>query len=255
MILGLEFPPIENLVEWPAIFFEDTFYEFNKIALIGVIAVVATSIIFVVGGRKGAMVPKGMQLLAETSLDFVKDGIVMETIGKDGMRYVPYLTSLFFFILFGNLFEIVPGFQMPANARMANPAFLALLTLVFFMAVGIKHQGVGSYFKSALFPPGVPVALYLLVTPIELLSTFIVRPFSLAVRLFANMLAGHILLVTFGVLTISLFSLTPLILAMPFSFFMLVALTGFELMVAFLQAYIFTILAAVYIGGALHPEH
>ncbi len=255
MILGLEFPPIENLVEWPAIFGEGTFYEFNKIALIGVIAVVATAVIFVWGGRKRAMVPRGIQLLAETSLDFVKDGIVMETIGKDGMRYVPYLTSLFFFILFGNLFEIVPGFQMPANARMANPLFLALLTLVFFIAVGIKHQGPFSYFKSALFPPGVPVALYLLVTPIELLSTFIVRPFSLAVRLFANMLAGHILLVTFGVLTITLFSLTPLVLALPFSFFMLVALTGFELMVSFLQAYIFTILAAVYIGGALHPDH
>ncbi len=101
-----------------------------------------------------------------------------------------------------------------------------------------------------------PVALYILVTPIELISTFIVRPFSLAVRLFANMLAGHILLVTFSVLCITLCAASALlVLVLPFSFGMLVALTGFEVMVAFLQAYIFTILAAVYIGGALHPEH
>ena len=98
------------------------------------------------------------------------------------------------------------------------------------------------------------MALYILVTPIELISTFIVRPFSLAVRLFANMLAGHILLVTFSVLCITLFTASLLALVLPFSFFMLVALTGFEVMVAFLQAYIFTILAAVYIGGAAPPR-
>jgi F-type H+-transporting ATPase subunit a len=171
------------------------------------------------------------------------------------MRYLPYLISLFFFILVGNIFEVVPFFHMPANARMANPAILALLTLVFFVAVGIKHQGPLHYFGSAIFPPGVPKPLLPLVALIELLSTFIIRPFSLAVRLFANLLAGHILLVTFSVLTITLFTLSPLVVALPFSFFMLVALTGFEVMVAFLQAYIFTILAAVYIGGAMHPEH
>ena len=104
-------------------------------------------------------------------------------------------------------------------------------------------------------PPGVPWPLLFVVVPIEFLSTFIVRPFSLAVRLFANMLAGHILLVTFTVLCITLFSATLLIIVLPFSFAMLVALTGFEIMVAFLQAYIFTILAAVYIGSSIHAEH
>src|SRR4029079_17278067 len=89
------------------------------------------------------------------------------------------------------------------NARMAGPAVLALIVWVTFIVVGFKHQGL-RYFKLALFPPGVPKALYILVTPIEFISTFIVRPFSLAVRLFANMLAGHILLVTFAVLTITL---------------------------------------------------
>ena len=146
-----------------------------------------------------------------------------------------------------------PDDERPLMER--RNSWLTYAAVMMFIAVGIKHQGPLHYFGGALFPPGVPKALYLLVTPIELISTFLVRPFSLAVRLFANMLAGHILLVTFGVLTITLFSATLLVLALPFSFFMLVALTGFEMMVAFLQAYIFTILAAVYIGGALHPEH
>jgi F-type H+-transporting ATPase subunit a len=255
LIAEVKFPPIQNLVEWPNAFGpKDTWYGFNKIALMSVLAVLFTVILFLVG-RKKQMVPKGAQNLVESSVNFIEEGIINQTIGPDGMKYLPYLATLFFFILFGNLFEVIPGFQMPANARMANPAIMALVTWVFFICVGIKAQGPGKYFKGALFPPGVPVALYILVTPIELISTFIVRPFSLAVRLFANMLAGHILLVTFSVLCITLWGLSALVLALPFSFGMLVALTGFEVMVAFLQAYIFTILAAVYIGGALHPEH
>jgi F-type H+-transporting ATPase subunit a len=253
VILGLEFPPIENIVEWPN-FIGSGWYGFNKIALINVIAVVATAILFLLA-RKGSMVPKGAQNLAESSVSFIEDGIIQQTIGPDGMRYLPYLASLFFFILIGNLFEIIPFFHMPANARMANPLILALITWAFFIAVGVKYQGPLKYLKSSLFPPGVPWPLYFLVVPIEFLSTFIIRPFSLAVRLFANMLAGHILLVTFSVLCIALFTASLLAVVLPFSFFMLVALTGFELMVAFLQAYIFTILAAVYIGGALHPDH
>ncbi len=254
MIFGLEFPPIQNLVEWEP-FAGDSWYGFNKIALTYLIAVLATVLFFWIAASGRQLVPKGAQNLAESSVKFIEDGIIMETIGPDGLRYLPYLASLFFFILISNLFEVIPGFQMPANARMGGPAFLALLTWAFFIIVGIKHQGPGKYFKNSLFPPGVPKALYILVTPIEFISTFLVRPFSLAVRLFANMLAGHILLVTFGVLCATLWVLGPLLAVLPFSFFMLVALTGFEIMVSFLQAYIFTILAAVYLGGAMHPEH
>jgi F-type H+-transporting ATPase subunit a len=250
---GVAFPPIEHLVEWPSFLFEDsTWLGFNKIALINVIAVVLTSLIFLLS--KKAMVPRGMQNLAESAIDFVDKGIIQQTIGHGGEKYLPYLASLFFFIFFGNIFEVVPGFHMPANARMANPAFLGVLTLVFFVAVGLKAQG-PKYFWNAIAPPGVPKPMLPLVALIELISTFIVRPFSLAVRLFANLLAGHILLVTFGVLCITLFTASALALALPFSFAMLIGLTGFEIMVSFLQAYIFTILAAVYIGGAAHPEH
>ena len=254
MIFGLEFPPIENLVEWPN-FIGDDWYGFNKIALTYLIAAGATVLFFVIANSGRKLIPKGVQNLGESSVKFIEDGVIMETIGPDGLRYLPYLASLFFFILISNLFEVIPGFQMPANARMGGPAFLALLTWAYFIIVGCKHQGPLKYLKSSLFPPGVPAALYILVTPIEFISTFLVRPFSLAVRLFANMLAGHILLVTFGVLCATLWVLGPLLAVLPFSFFMLVALTGFEVMVSFLQAYIFTILAAVYLGGAMHPEH
>jgi F-type H+-transporting ATPase subunit a len=177
VIFGLEFPEFKTIVEWPSAFGEGTWYGFNKIALINVIAVVATALLFFMA-RKGELVPRGAQNLAESAVGFLKDGIIMQTIGPDGMRYLPYLASLFFFILIGNLFEIIPFFHMPANARMANPALLAMITWVFFIAVGFKHQGPIKYLKSALFPPGVPAALYLLVTPIEFISTFIVRPFS-----------------------------------------------------------------------------
>jgi F-type H+-transporting ATPase subunit a len=140
---------------------------------------------------------------------------------------------------------------------MALPLFLSLLVWVVFIGTGFKHQGLG-YLKNSLFPPGVPKALYILVTPIELISTFFVRPFSLTVRLFANMLAGHMLLVTFALLSEALFQAkgNPALIPMGvLPLLMLVMLTAFEVLVAFLQAYIFTILASVYIGGAAHPEH
>ncbi|MFZ4516877.1 MAG: F0F1 ATP synthase subunit A [Microthrixaceae bacterium] len=251
---GLQFPPVENLVKWPAWFFEGTLLEFNKIAFISFIAMIVPVVLFLIAGRKAKLVPTGLQNTLETSIDFVEKQVVLPAIGPDGMRYLPMLLSMFFFIWIGNLFEVIPTAHMPANARMANPLVLALVAWAMFIGVGVKHHGLG-YFKEALFPPGVPKALYLLVTPIELLSTFIIRPFSLAVRLFANMLAGHILLVTFSVLCITLWSASILAGVLVLSFPMLVAFTGFEFMVAFLQAFIFSLLTAVYIGGALHPSH
>ena len=143
---------------------------------------------------------------------------------------MPFLTSMFFFIFFNNIFGVIPFIQMPATARMAVPALLALLTWLVFNVAGIKAQGVGHYIKGNLFPPGVPKALYLLVTPIELISTFLVRPFSLAVRLFANILAGHILLVAFAVLTETLWAsdLRALKPVFVLPLVMLIFMTGFE---------------------------
>jgi F-type H+-transporting ATPase subunit a len=160
---------------------------------------------------------------------------------------------MFFFILFSNITEVIPGIQFPANSRMAVPITLAIVVWCIYNVVGIKSQGLGGYLKNSLFPPGVPVFLYVIVTPIELVSTFVVRPFSLAIRLWANMVAGHLLLVTFAVLTTALWGAMPPTAIAPFA--MLVLMTGFEILVSVLQAFIFTILTAVYIGGSLHPAH
>ena len=183
----------------------------------------------------------------------------METMGEEGKKYTSFLLSLFLFIFFTNIFEVIPGFQMPASARISLPLILALTAYVVYHGAGFKAHGPIGYWKHALVPPGVPIALLVLVIPIEFISKFLVQPFSHTVRLFANLLAGHILLVTFALLTQSLitaetkqFMLKPMAIL---PFFMLVFLTAFEVLVAFLQAYIFTILTAVYIGGAAHPEH
>lgn len=252
-MIALEFPEINSLLRW-----KDLFPTFNKIALIAVLASVISMVIFILATRKQTdEAPRGIRNFAEVIVEFIEDGVIMQTMGKEGLQWTPFLLTMFLFIYLCNAPGIIPFFQMPATARMAVPMFLALLVWVVFNATGIKHQGVGGYMKSVLFPPGVPKALYILVTPIELISTLLVRPFSLAVRLFANMLAGHILLVTFALLSEALFQARDKILIpvgiLPFV--MLVFLTSFEVLVAFLQAYIFAMLTAVYIGGAAHPEH
>jgi len=256
IVAELEFPPISHVLEWKALF-GSGIGAFNKIALINFLAVAVTTLLFVVAASKKAMVPRGIQNLMEVSLDFVEKNIAEEVMGHEGKKYLPLLTSLFFFIFFNNIFGVIPFFQMPATARMAVPMVLSLLVWIVFNVAGMRSQGVGAYFKGSLFPPGVPKALYILVTPIEFISTFIVRPFSLAVRLFANILAGHILLVTFAVLTETLFTASTAALkpvgVLPLA--MLIIMTGFEIGVAFLQAYVFTLLSAVFIGGAVHPEH
>jgi F-type H+-transporting ATPase subunit a len=255
VIFGLEFPPISHLIEWPDIFFKDTAFAVNKVVLIMWVSALLAIALFIAGSRKRALVPTGVQNVAESIVDFVDNSIVMETIGPDGRKFTPFLTCLFTFILFCNLWEVIPFVQMPANARMAMPMFFSLLVWLIFNVVGIAKQGFFHYFKGIMFPPGVPWPIYFLVTPIELVSVIVVRPLSLAVRLFANMLAGHLVLVTFAVISAALWVKSVNIVILPFSFLLLVALTGFEVLVSFLQAFIFTILAAVYIGGAMHPEH
>lgn len=251
-LLALEFPPISHLIEWPTLFGSGAF-AVNKVVLLAFVSAILVFALYYTAARQAALVPRGVQNFAESVVEFVQDGIVLQTMGPEGLHFTPFLLTLFSFIFVCNIWGIIPLMQMPVNARMALPAFLAILVWVIFNFVGIKHQGFLGYFKSMLFPPGVPKALYILVTPIELVSTLIVRPLSLAVRLFANMLAGHLLLVSFAVIATALFKATVVGAALPGA--LLIALTGFEVLVAVLQAFIFTILAAVYIGGAMHPEH
>ena len=251
-VLALEFPPVSRLVEWKPLFGHGAFMV-NKVVLLEWLTVVIVAGLAITASRRAQLVPAGVQNLMESVVDFVRNSIILETMGPDGLAWTPFLFTLFLFVFVGNIFEVVPGIQMPVNARFALPFFLAMLVWVLFNFIGIKSQGFFGYFKSMLFPPGVPKALYLLVTPIELVSTLFVRPLSLSVRLFANMLAGHLLLASFAVLSTALFAATYIGAAVPFA--LLVALTGFEVLVAVLQAFIFTILTAVYIGGAMHPEH
>jgi F-type H+-transporting ATPase subunit a len=253
-LFAIEFPPISHLLNWPAFWMKDNeFFAVNKVALLMVIAAIAVAVFYLVAGTKKQLVPTGVQNIAESAIDFVRNGIILETAGPDGMPYLPLLLTLFSFIFALNLFEIIPVAQMPPNARIALPMFMAILVWLVYNGIGIAKQGPLHYFKNIAFPPGVPWPIYFLVTPIEIVSVLLVRPLSLAVRLFANLLAGHLILVSFAILAEALFKSTIIGVIAPFG--MLVALTGFELLVAFLQAYIFTILTSVYIGGALHPDH
>ena len=252
-MFGLEFPPINAVLRW-----KDIFPTFNKIALIAVLAAAIGTIVFLLAGqRDGSKAPRGIRNLAESIVEFIENGIVMQTLGKHGLKWTPLLLSLFVFIYLCNVPGIIPILQMPATARIAIPMMLSLLVWVTFIGTGIKHQGAG-YFGHLIWPPGVPTALKPLVGLIEFVSTIIVTPFSLTVRLMANMMAGHILLVTFALLSEALFQAKDKILIpvgiLPF--FMLIFLTAFEILVAFLQAYIFTILTAVYINtaSAAHAE-
>lgn len=246
---GLVFPPINEILRW-----QDIFPSFNKIALIAVLSALIGIALFLLAARADAKkAPTGARNLAETTVEFIEEGIVMQTLGKSGLGWTPFLLSLFIFIFLCNIPGVIPVLQMPATARMAIPLALSLLVWVLFIGTGIKHQGIG-YFTGLLWPPGVPTALKPLVGGIEFVSTLIITPFSLTVRLMANMMAGHILLVTFGLLTEALvLAETKQAFLIPtgiMPFFMLVFLTGFEILVAFLQAYIFTILAAVYFNNS-----
>ncbi|MBV9952445.1 MAG: F0F1 ATP synthase subunit A [Acidimicrobiia bacterium] len=252
MILGLDFPPISHAIEWRDLFGTHGAFAINKVVLLMWLSVLVVAVFFFIASRRQQLVPTGVQNVAESAVDFVREGIIMQTIGKEGLFYTPFLLTVFSFVFVCNIWEIIPGAQMPVNARMALPMLMALLVWVIFNFVGVKNQGI-RYLKNVCFPPGVPWPLYILVAPIEFVSTFLVRPLSLSVRLFANMLAGHLLLISFAVLSTALWNSTKVGAVLPGA--LLIGLTGFEILVSALQAYIFTILTAVYIGGAMHPEH
>jgi F-type H+-transporting ATPase subunit a len=252
VIVGLEFPPVSHLVEWPTLFGGDVF-GVNKVVLLMWISVGLVFGLFYAATRQPKLVPTGVQNVAESTVEFVDEQIVLQTIGPDGRGYMPFLLTLFTFVFVCNIWELIPLVQMPVNARIALPMFMAIVVWFVYIITGIRHQGPLGYFKNSMMIPGVPLAAKPLVAFIELLTILFTRPLSLAVRLFANMLAGHLLLVTFAVITQALFASTILGGALPLA--LLIFLMGFELLVAFLQAYIFTILAAVYIDSSMHPAH
>jgi len=199
-------------------------------------------------------VPSKVQNLGEMGLMFVRDQILRPMMGKQGDGYLPFLVSLFFFIWVMNIMEILPLAQFPPMSRIAFPVALMLMVYVTYNYVSIKRMGLGGYFSS-MIPKGVPFFILVILAPVEILQYIIVRPFTLAVRLFANMFAGHILVAVFTIATWYLFEAGIGLLFSATSFVLTIALTMFELLIQALQAYIFTILTAQYIGGAYEAAH
>lgn len=211
--------------------------------------------------RKPKLVPTKFQAAIEALVTFVRDDVAVGIIGPEGMRYFPYLLSIFLFILVGNLFELTPFINFPVTSRMAIPGFLAIVTYVIFVFVGFKKNGL-RYLSGIVWPQSVPVGLRPLVGLIEFVSYFFIRPFSLAVRLFANLVAGHVmltlLLVTGYFFILNTFTGDVSILkggAGVLWFVMGLGIFLFEMLVAVIQAYIFTLLSAFYIQTSVHPEH
>lgn len=218
-------------------------------------AVLVLCVFFVLALRKPKLVPSRSQFYAESVYGFVRDQVGRDVIGPEGIKFAAYLTSLFVFIITLNLYEILPLAQTPVTSRIAIPGVLAIISWALFLYVGIKKKG-GRYFKEVLFPPGVPKAMYILLTPLEAVSTFIFRPFTLAVRLFANMFAGHLLLLIFFSGALYMWSVGGVQYAFGVATFGIgILLTFFELLVITLQAYIFVTLTAVYVSESLAEEH
>lgn len=241
-----------HLFEWEPFLFEGTAFEVNRVVVLTLLAGLMCLTFFMIGAARASVRPKGIGFMAETAYLFVRNNIAIDVIGPEGVRFANFLAALFYFIFFGNLLEILPGINFPVNSRMAIPALLAVVSLVTFVAVGIKEHGL-AFFKDTLFPPGVPKAIYIILTPIELFSVFLIRPLTLAIRLFANMMAGHVLLSVFFLFTADL--IVESAIAAPLgvlTFVVACILIVFELMVITIQAYIFTTLTAFYIAESLH---
>lgn len=220
---------------------------FTKITLLLWISVAVLIVFFRYATRK-------KQWLAESAYGFVRNNIAVDMIGKEGVRFAPYLASLFCFIFVMNLWGIIPVAQISPNSHIAFPAVLAVISWVMFIYLGFKTHGIG-YIKVALVPPA-PWFILPILVPIEFFSNFIVRPFSLAVRLFANMFAGHMLLLVFTLGGFAMINanlwLAPISLL---SWLMTIALTFLDFAIIALQAYVFTVLTASYIQGSLAKGH
>lgn len=239
------------------ILFAGTPFAMTRINIVQFVMIAAVALFFVVAFRKPQVVPRGVQNLGELAVDFVQTQVIDSVMGVKGRRYLPYLVTLFFFILALNLSGVTPFLNIAGSSLIAVPMMLAIISWLVFNIAGARKHGLGRYLKDNLFMPGVPKGIYVLLTPIELVSTFILRPITLTIRLWANMLAGHFMLVLFMSGATYLLLHADAILK-PFglvSAAMGFAITAFEILVAFLQAYIFTLLTALYIAGAESEHH
>ena len=247
-------PPSTKDFELPPIF-GDNPYTTKPIFLV-LLSVVLISVFFIAASRKAAVVPSKLQFAGESVYAFVRNDLAKDVIGHEFLRFVPYLFTLFTFIIVNNWFGIIPLLQFPTMSHVGFAYVLAAFTFFVFHYIGVKKHGVFKYLKDIMFMPGVPKAAYILITPLEILTFFLVRPLTLSLRLFANMFAGHLLLMIFILGGEHLLQGAIAMKAVGFfAFGMGIALTFFEFLVQCLQAYIFTLLTALYIAGGLADEH
>lgn len=223
-----------------------------------IIAAVVVMVLWLWLSHSMKVVPGKRQVLAEYCYDFIRNTLVRDTIGHDFRRWLPYLVAVFSFVLINNWFGELFFFMFPTFSRVGYVYGLALVSWFVYNIAGIRAQGPAKYFRHSVLPPDVPVALWILIIPLEFLSNFITRPLTLSLRLFANMFAGHLIIMIFVVgggflLTYSgnpLFNVTGG-LSVVFSF----ALFALELFVGFLQAYVFTVLSAQYVASSISADH
>jgi F-type H+-transporting ATPase subunit a len=207
--------------------------------------------------RQAAIVPGKRQWVTEGAYGFIRNGVARDIIGsKDFLRFVPLLFSMFVLILVNNLFGVTPAIQFPTMSRIGFPIALTVIVYVTYHYIGIKRVGLRAYFAN-LVPGGLPGWIRPFIFFLEIITFFVTRPLTLALRLFGNMFAGHLLLLLFitGGEYLMLNGGFGLKIAGAGSFAMAFVLTVFEMLIEFLQAYIFTLLAAMYIAGSLSDEH
>ncbi|HZT48931.1 MAG TPA: F0F1 ATP synthase subunit A [Hyphomicrobiaceae bacterium] len=223
---------------------------FTNSSLFMLMAVVLTAAFFLVSMRARSLVPSRMQSMAEITYEFVA-GMLRESAGQAGMKYFPLVFTIFMFVFVCNTLGLIPGF-FTVTSHIVVTAALAALVFLTVVIVGFAKNGVK--FLKLFVPDGVPIYILPLVTLIEIIS-FLSRPISHSVRLFANMLAGHITLKVFGGFVVMLLGAGGFAALAPLPLLMAVALTALEVLVAFLQAYVFTMLTCMYLNDALHPGH
>jgi F-type H+-transporting ATPase subunit a len=259
-------PPGPGDFNLPPVGPDDSFHFLGQDMYLGVtkpmlMLVLSAALIFVffrAASAKRAMVPGRTQYIGELGYSFVRNQLGRDIIGKDFMKYVPFLFALFFFVLVNNLFATVPLIQFPTFSRAGLVYGLVLISWLVYNIAGIKAKGgVFAYLKHQTVPPGVTGPMLALLIPLEFFSNILVRPLTLALRLFANMLAGHILLILFALggeyLLVHGEGLVKPVGIVAWLMFIVIAFL--ELLVQALQAYVFTLLSALYISGAIAEEH
>nr|WP_232842186.1 F0F1 ATP synthase subunit A [Terrimesophilobacter mesophilus] len=252
-------PSINEFFPAPILFI-GTPFELNRIMLIRLLAVAALLLILWLGTRRLKLVPGRGQVAMEFAIDFARKGIAIDTLGeKEGKRFAPLIMTIFFLTLALNVTGTIPGLQIASTGLIGQAIILSIIAYVTFVYAGIRKFGVGRFFKNALWLPGVPVAIKPIIAVLEVLSTFIVRPITLTLRLTMNMVAGHMLLVLCFLATGFFFNMlisgSAWGLIGAGTLLMGIAFVVLEIFVAALQAYIFAILTAIYIQLALADEH